>query len=257
MRVLLAFCVIFCSAVAVAEEKRSIKVSAMSEIKVVPDEVVLALEIRTRDKQLLVSKINNDKTTANVLSLAEAHSIPADDMKVTNLDLRPDFGEYGRRQIAAIAYDFTRSVEVRLTDFEKIEPFLSDAIHAGVSEVSSMHFRVGNQRKHQLEARKLAVEYAKEKAEHLTELTGMKLGTPIRIEEDVEENSDAGGMAGMGGMSSVIRVPEKVDGLASKQGTATFVSFQEAKDEEREELNAPGQIIIRANVTIEFEMLPK
>lgn len=45
-------------------------------------------------------------------------------------------------------------------------------------------------------------------------------------------------------MSSVMLVPEKFDGLASKQGTATFVSFQAAKDEEREELNAPGQIII-------------
>ena len=37
--------------------------------------------------------------------------------------------------------------------------------------LNGLHFRVGNQRKHQFEARKLAVTYAREKAEHLTELS--------------------------------------------------------------------------------------
>ncbi len=62
--------------------------------------------------------------------------------------------------------------------------------------MNRLHFRVSNQREHQFAARKQAVTYAREKAEHLTELTGMQLGSPIRIEEDVEHNWDAGGFGG-------------------------------------------------------------
>ena len=252
MRLFLALVVMFYSTVVFAEEMRSIKVTAKSEIKVAPDEVVLQLAVHTRHLQLLTAKRENDKIAAAVLSLTKTHAIPAADVMVTDLDVSPDYGSYGRRKPVLIAYDFTRSIEVRLTDFKKIEPFLSDAFDTGLSHVTSLQYRVSNQRQHQFNARKLAVTYAKEKAEHLTRLTGMKLGSPIRIEEDVEENWNAGGFGG-GGIGA-IRLEKKADGIASTKPQFTLVSFQKAAEDKTDALFAPGQIIIEANVTIEFEM---
>jgi uncharacterized protein YggE len=251
MRLLLALAVIVYSTVVTAEDQRSIKVTAMSEIKVAPDEVVLQLAVYTRDKQLLTAKRDNDKIAAAVLSLATTHAIPVADIKVTDLDVSPDYGDYGQRQPTPVAYDFTRSIEVRLTEFPKIEPFLSDAFDAGLSHVTRLQFRVSNQRQHQFEARRLAVTYAKEKAEHLTQLTGMKLGSPIRIEEDVEDNWDAGGF---GGAIGAFRPENKADSIASNQPQFTFVALQQAGENETDALTAPGQIVITAHVTIEFEM---
>ena len=253
MRLFLAFALIVSSTAVSAEELRSIKVTAKSETKVDPDEVVLQLAIYTQDKQLLTAKRENDKITAAILSLAPTHAIPVADVKVTNLDVAPDYGNYGHRESTPIAYDFTRSIEVRLSDFKKIEPFLSDAFDAGLSHITGLQFRVSNQRQHQFEARRLAVTFAKEKAEHLTELTGMKLGSPIRIEEDVEQNWEAGGFGGGIGVGAV-SPQKKNDGIAFKPGEFTFVAFQDAVENQTESLSAPGQILITAHVTIEFEM---
>lgn len=251
MRVLCTLIIMLYSAVLFAEERSSIKVSAMSEIKVQPDEVVLQLAVHTRDKQLLTAKRENDKIAAAVLSLATTHSIPATNVMVTDLEASPDYGEYGRSQPNPSAYNFIRSIEVRLTDFKKIEPFLADAFDAGLSSVRQLQFRISNQRQHQIEARMLAVTYAKEKALHLTELTDMKLGPPLHIEEDVEHNWNAGGF---GGSMGAVVPARAFSSLASNQTRQRFVSFQQLKEQASDALTAPGQIVITARVTIEFEM---
>lgn len=56
-----------------------------------------------------------------------------------------------------------------------------------------LKLQVRDQRKHQVEARRLAVEYARDKAVHLAELNQMKLGAAVSITEDVEYNGDATG----------------------------------------------------------------
>jgi hypothetical protein len=48
--------------------------------------------------------------------------------------------------------------------------------------------------------------------------------------------------------------PKTLNNLASKQEKRKFVSFQQLKEQDSETLIAPGQIIITARVTIEFEM---
>ncbi|MEO8494302.1 MAG: SIMPL domain-containing protein [Planctomycetota bacterium] len=252
MRLFIALALIAYSTAVSAQEQRSIKVTAKSEIKVAPDEVVLQLAVHTRDKQLLTAKRENDKIAAAVLALATTHSIPPADVKVTDLDVSPDYGNYAERQSTPVAYDFTRAIKVRLTEFTKIEPFLSDAFDVGLSHVTRLQFRVSNQREHQFEARKLAVTYAREKAEHLTQLTGMKLGSPVRIEEDVEDNWEAGGFGG--GAIGAYQPNEKAGNIASKECQFTVVAFQQEAEDTAGALIAPGQIIINAHVTIEFEM---
>jgi uncharacterized protein YggE len=258
MRSLALISLVVLSQAVQAAEYRSIRVSAQSEVKVAPDEVLLQLAVHTRDEQLLTAKRDNDEIAAAVLALAPKHSVPASDVKITDLDVSPDYGSYGSRSPTPIAYDFTRSIEVRLTDFGKLEPLLSDAFEAGLSHVTGLHFRVSNQREHQFAARKLAVTYAREKAEHLTQLTGMKLGLPIRMEQDIQYNWDTGGFGGFGGLAEV-DLPEQENGKAeTMQPRGGFVLFQPVPTEENPNaLTVPGQIMITADVTIEFEMFPE
>lgn len=105
------------------------------------------------------------------------------------------------------------------------------------------------------EARKLAVTYAREKAEHLTQLTETKLGSPIRIEEEVEENWNAGGFGGIGGgFTRSDRPKPDLEPVARDKGPWTFVAFQQAVEKKGDALIAAGQIIITAHVTIEYEI---
>ncbi len=253
-----------------AEETRSIKVSARSEIKVVPDEVVLDLAVHHRHADLLLGKRNNDDVVAAVLELAKQYKIPAKDVQLSSLWVDADYGSrYGSRSertTKPIAYDIVRGIEVKLVDFSKIESFLYDAFKAGMNDVRGIEFRISSQREYQFKARKLAVTFAREKAEHLTELTGMKLGMPIHIDEGVEWTRGGSAFGGFGGSSFEARheAPSESDESPSRPNRVdqrrdvVLTAFQgEENKPVHKSFSAPGQIIVSATVTIEFEISAK
>ncbi|WP_173401844.1 MULTISPECIES: SIMPL domain-containing protein [Rhodopirellula] len=250
---LLAFllCCVGCTLLP-ADEQRFITVTATGEVNVIPDEVVLELNVRTREKKLLDAKRKSDSVSRSLLQRLSDHKVPKADIKLDDLEVTPYYGEYGERQETPIAYNYSRSILVRLTDFDKIEVLLADAFDKGLTNVSRMQFRVSSQRKHQFEARRLAVTHAKEKAEHLTELTGMKLGPALQIEEHIEYNEAA---ADFFAVADAAQTGNKT--VNSLHGNKyTFVVQRDDASAESLKLNTPGQVSISADVTIKFEMLP-
>lgn len=247
-------CCVWCS-VLVAEEQRTITVTAAGEVKVTPDVVLLGLDVRTREASLLEAKRGNDAVSRSLLKLLGDHSVPRSSIKVDDLDVSPYYGEFGERQETPVSYNYKRAISVRLTDFDKIEPILSDAFDAGLTNVSRMQFRVSSQRKHQFEARRLAVAHAKEKAGHLTELAGMKLGAALQIEEHVEYNEAAADFFMSAASHDVNRsVAERVS--PNERAEYTLVVQRDDTNAEPLGLNTPGQVSISAEVKIKFEMSP-
>ncbi len=242
-------------------QERTIQVTAMSQIKVVPDEVFLDFRIETRQQELMDAKKANDELASKVFGIAKDHGIPSADVSVFDMDLAPVFkrnddgDEEGIK--TPIAFRYLRSMQVRMTDFKKIEPFLVDCYKVGVQDLSGVSFRLSNQREHQFRARELAMTYCLEKATHLTELTGMKLGSPMNIKEDVEESWDSGGFGGgVFGASAAIgkpTVPPATVEQDDRDGTI-FVSINSLAELQELDLVAPGQIDINAKVSIVYEM---
>ncbi|MBN2024786.1 MAG: SIMPL domain-containing protein [Pirellulales bacterium] len=243
------------SALVAREPVRSVRVSAKAEIAVVPDEVLLTFSIDTENKDLLRAKAENDKLTRAVLALGPKHGLPAEQLTMTGLDMGP---RYERRRAdqepVFVGYEVSRSIEVSIRDFTKLEPVLADALAAGVTNVGDLLFRTRKHHEYQVEAREKAVGYAREKARHLAELNGLALGEALEIVEDVEGDEHTWGMGGMGG------------GMAEARpaGPARFrlvADEREAKGvpatASGEALLAPGTITIRSTVTITYEMHPR
>ena len=83
----------------------------------------------------------------------------------------------------------------------------------------------------------------------------------IHIDENVEENWDGGGMGGMG-LSRKTVEPQLPIEIAKPTDARTprtiLTAFQPADDEaDVDALAAPGQVIIRAYVMVEYEMSSK
>lgn len=235
-----------------ADDQRFITVTATGEVNVTPDEVVLEFDVRTRETKLLEAKRKNDSVSRSLLQRLSDHKVPKTDIKLDDLEVSPYYGEYGERQETPIAYNYSRSILVRLTDFDKIESLLADAFDVGLTNVSRMQFRVSSQRKHQFEARRLAVAHAKEKAEHLTELAGMKLGSALQIEEHVEYNEAATDFFAFADTPRSVATPV----TTHQDHGYTFVVQHDDDNAGSLELNTPGQVSISADVTIKFAMLP-
>ncbi|MDG1875336.1 MAG: SIMPL domain-containing protein [Mariniblastus sp.] len=242
-------------------QERTIEVTAMSQIKVVPDEVFLDFRIETRKQELMDAKKANDELASKVFRIAKDHGILSTDVSVFDMDLTPVFKRNDDGDAdgikTPIAFRYLRSMQVRMTEFKTIEPFLDECYKVGVQDLSGVSFRLSNQREHQFRARELAVTYCREKATHLTELTGMKLGAPMSIKEDVEESWDTGGFGGgvFGGSASIDKpaVPRALGKSNDRAGTF-FVSINNLAELQELDLVAPGQIDINARVSIVYEM---
>jgi uncharacterized protein YggE len=255
------------------EKRHVVTVSAQSEFRIAPDEAIISFSVSTLDKKLLSAKAENDGHTSAIVTAVKAQSVVADDFKVTDLKIGPSYDERSR---AFLGYSVRRSFEVRTKDFSIIDGLIGGIVEAAGDSVSirQLHFQVRDQRRHQVEARRLAVEYAREKASHLAELNHMKLGNAISISEDVEYNLDAGGFGGFGGggfsgvqppADSLVAVPElpvpntqaRVR-FASQQKEAVAANVAEKEPAaNRDVLLSAGQVSLNATVKIEFELLPK
>lgn len=263
---------------AIAEEARpTITVSAQSEYRVIPDEAIVAFSVSTQDKNLLTAKRQNDSLTTAVVAFLKSRTIASAEFKVTDLYIGPRY-ENRDNQHVFVDYQVRRSFEVRTGDFSKIDGIIDGVVQAGGDSVGvqQLSLQIRDQRRHQTEARRLAVEYAREKASHLAELNEMKLGSALMISEDVEYNQNAGGMGGFGGgigLSAIETAPDlntfvRTDSAAaSTRAKFVFVSTRqeqaaqkdEANDDRgaREALLAPGQVSLNATVKIKFELLPR
>jgi len=250
---------------AAAEPTRTITVSAMAEFEVPPTEVILSLAVVTENEDLMVAKHVNDGVTRDVLKLAEKYDVAREHFEVDTLSIQPKFEGrtyFGKREL--VGYTVTRGIDVTLKNFDQLEPVLSDALDAGANRVSGILWRTMEHRKHQFEARRRAVEHAKEKASHLAELNGLKLGRATNIQEDVEGrwNRQTGGFGGFGGISGAVppspESPGPVDHrfrLVNAQPELPPATHEEPV-QHADGTVAPGTITVSAEVTITFELLP-
>lgn len=274
-RYLLAFVLVVAATNCIAEEgRRELTVSAKSELRVTPDEAVLEFQIESKDnKSLPVAKKANDALAVAVVKVVKAQAIPAEDFRVTNVTLGPEYSQHHN----LLGYQVVRDFQIRTKDFGKIDGLVSALVDACGDSllISELHLQVRDQRKHQTEARRLAVEYAREKASHLAALNGMKLGDAVTITEDVEYNHNAGGFGGFGGGGFGISVeaeprpgaeqadraaaappsiPLKIRLVSAVKDEAPPAKTPEIAD--KDVLLSPGQVSLNAEVKIKFELLP-
>jgi uncharacterized protein YggE len=72
---------------------------------------------------------------------------------------------------------------VVLTDLDRMEEVLAGVIDAGANEVSAVEFRTSRLKEHRAEARRRAVDAAREKAENYCRAAGVSLGAVVYLED--------------------------------------------------------------------------
>lgn len=231
-------------------QERTVRVSAQSVVHVSPDEVVISLEVATRDKDLTTAKTDNDKRTQAILALGKKYRLADNAVKIDTFTIQR---QYDRSEQVFIGYRVNRQIEFVLSDFNEFDSLISSALAAGATSLDNILLRTTKHLEHQWEARRKAVEIAKEKAGHLASLNGLVLGKAIEIEEGVEGDDHTGGMGGMGGF------------MANKESDKVKIRFASMANEKEsgkaanaskpQTTVALGQISVRATVNITFELI--
>jgi hypothetical protein len=213
---------------------RTVSVSGEAEVRVVPDEVVLNLGVETRDRDLHAAKRQNDAAVQRVLAVAEAFGVDP-------RHVQTDF-VYIDRWYDENVYVVRKSVVITLKDLSRFEDVLTGVLDAGANEVHGIEFRTTELRRYRDEARALAIRAAQEKAVALAGELDQSVGAPQSIRED--DVSWWSGYARWWGYrhsgGAMQNVVQEIGGASAALGSDASV--------------APGQISVRARVTVSFEI---
>jgi uncharacterized protein YggE len=221
-----------------AETLRTISVRGDAEIRVVPDEVLLTLGVETIDDNLQSAKKQNDKTVKQVVDTIESFDIPAEHIKMEYLYIDQ------MRCYSCSDGDFVirKTIMVTLRDLTKFEDLITEVISAGVTNVHGVEFRTTELRKYKDQARELAIKAAQEKARDLAKGVDQKIGVPTNIYEDYVY-SRSGYSSWWGSYWGSNSVAQNVVQEVSGSGDLSY-----------EDGALPGQISVRAQVSVTFEL---
>ncbi len=216
----------------------SITVTGNAELRVVPDEVVLALGVETLDLDLARAKADNDARIGAILAVARDHGVPREHIKTDYLEVEPRYEDsYIHRDF--VGFLVRRSMVITLRDLSRFEDLLSAALTAGANYVHGIDFRTTELRAHRDRARSLALVAAREKAEAMAAEYGRTVGDPTQISEGYSGWwSPYGGWWGprwQGAAQNVVQVAG--GGSAGSEGPTV-----------------PGQLAVSATVNVVFRL---
>ena len=239
---LCAFMPVMVSAQAPPSTNETPKITVTGEalVKVVPDKVTILLGIETWNQDIQRAKqANNDilkKATVELKKLG----IREKGIQTSHLSIEPRYKDSYRRE-GFIGYFVRNSVSVTLTEPDKVEQLITSVLTSGVTHIHGINFETTEFKKHRQQARKLALQAAKEKAENMAAVLGKSIGSPLEISE-VKQYSPwyyHGGWWGYGrgqGMSQNV--------VQNAGGQASDIS----------DTVALGMISIKGNVTVVFQL---
>ena len=157
-----------------------ITVSGEGKISVMPDRAVLQFGVQNTGKDATEVKNLNDETVDKVLKFIKKFGIATTDYKTTQVGLRKEYDYEKKKNF----YKATQSIQIILKDLTKYDDFMAGLVEAGINNIDNVEFKSSKMDEHQSNARKLAIQDAKKKAEDYVSVLNQKVGKAILISDN-------------------------------------------------------------------------
>jgi len=166
------------------EFPNAISVNGMGEVYVKPELANISIGVESRAKTAGEASDQNKRDMNQVMSSLKAMGIKDEDIQTTDYSIYPDYRYTENEGEKMVGYIVRNMVQVKVKDIDKIGDILDAATGAGANAIHGIRFTVEDPNKYKDEARKLAVEEAKSKAQKLANCAGVKLGDVLSIREE-------------------------------------------------------------------------
>ena len=168
--------------------QRSVIVTGVGRISVVPDRLFLNLGVETRATRVADALKANNKAAQDLIKVLKDKGVAEKDIKTSQLSIYPQFDTAGRR---ITAYQVNNSVTATIRKIETAGDLIDGAaaVAGDAIRINGIDFSIGDPAPALSSARDLAVKDAKTQAEQLAKSAGVKLGKlrTIRSGGDVTE----------------------------------------------------------------------
>lgn len=221
---------------------RLINVSGESVVYVVPDEAVISFGIETFNEDLDKAKAANDQAGGRLVAAIKQLGIEPrqiqTDMLAISVEYRENHAWEGVR-----GYFARRSYTITVKEMKLFESLIDTGLKNGANQLQGIEFRTTELRKFRDQARVSAMKAAKEKAVALAGVLDCAVGKPRTINE--------GSVSYYGGYAS------RWGGMQYQQMSQNSVQFAPGGGGEQPDDLPLGQIGVRAQVSVTFDLEPK
>lgn len=164
---------------------RIISLTGHGEVRAVPDLAMVSMGVLSSADSARKALDANTKAMTELMASLKAANIDSKDITTSNFSVNPryDFGENSGMPPKLVGYDVSNNVTVTVHKLDAIGGLLDKAVSSGSNQINGITFSISKPDAAMDEARKLAVQDAKHKAELYATATTTTLGNVIAIAE--------------------------------------------------------------------------
>lgn len=170
-----------------ADRQNEITISGLGEVVAVPDVAKLNVSVWTEASQVAAAQNENTEKMNNIIKSIKDLRIDEKDIRTTNYNISSQY-DYIDGQRTFRGYRVSQGLDITIRDLSKSSNILTGVTKLGANQVGNLRFEVDEIEDVKQEARLIALENAKEKAEEMADALGVKLGKVIKF----SEQSDGG-----------------------------------------------------------------
>lgn len=174
-----------------------INVSGEGKVKVTPDQAAISISVETKGAKATDVKKENDTKIDAVLKYIKKMNIAKEDFQTQRVNLYPNY-DYEKKKSNYMA---TQTVIVLLKDLNKYDTLMDGLVDLGINRIDNVEFKSSKMESLQTEARKLAIQNAKAKAEDFVSVLNQKVGKAMTISDNSQADFPPRPMYGMKAMA--------------------------------------------------------
>jgi uncharacterized protein YggE len=190
--------------------QNTVSVSAMGEVYAKPDLALISFSVVTEEKTVADALAKNSESMNKIIDFLKDSGLEDKDLKTTTFRITPryewhksEIPPYPEGERVLVGYEVTQSLQVKIRDMSNIGALIEGAADAGANTVGSLEFTFEDEDEFKKQAREIAINKAKTKAEELAKQLGVSLGRVTGFNESsvspifyrAEESSALGGAA--------------------------------------------------------------
>jgi uncharacterized protein len=168
------------------EPVRSVTVTGIGQVRVIPDEAVIVIGVETQAETAREAVNQNNQQMQTVLSALQEAGVAVTDIQTRTLNLFPRYGDerpVNGRLADIVGYTARNQVEARVRTIDTVGDIVDAAIMAGANTIEGIRFEVSDPTLVLDQARQEAMDDARRKAEQLAEMANASLGNVLTISE--------------------------------------------------------------------------
>lgn len=163
----------------------TVRATGSGTVKVSPDSASIVVGVDIAKPTLAEAQSEATATMEAVVAAIKQHDVPDEDIQTATFSVYPirDYDPETGVPGDVSSFQVTNQVGIDLHDIDDVGPLLDDVVAAGANNIYGITFYLEDPSEANREARRLAFEDAKTRAEELADNAGLSLGGVLAIQE--------------------------------------------------------------------------